>query len=338
VPNSPAFVDASSNPMVNNSQNLGKGLVFPRVDLSNFTLPALTGGYGKNTNFPTFLDGMIVYNKNTGGTAGVGSTEGTLTPGYWYYENKSGTESGGTWKPLSSGSSVGSALTGSASIVIDGDSIMRAALTGDVTAVANSNATVIATGAVNTAKLADNSVTSAKIVDATIATADLADNAVATAKINGAAVTQDKLADGAVNSAKIADGTITNADIANSTIQGGNLVPDIALAGSPTTTTQAAGTNNTTIATTAFVQAAAAASGDQTSTGGSGACTWYKVNANTAFPAHTYASNAWLVHFSVDGSKSSGATWVNVMGTMTDCQLGRANQCNSRRAACVLIF
>jgi hypothetical protein len=136
---------------------------------------------------------MIVYNTNTGGTASVGNTQGTLTPGYWYYENKSGSETGGTWKPLSSGSSVGSALTGTTSIVIDGDSIMRAALTGDVTAAANSTATMIATGVVNTAKLADNSVTSAKIADATIVEADLADNAVATAKIAAGAVTAAKL-------------------------------------------------------------------------------------------------------------------------------------------------
>ena len=114
VTNSPAFVDASSNLLANNNQSWGKGLVFPRVDLSVFTLPSITGGYGKATNFPTYLDGMIVYNTKTGGVAGVGSTEGTLTPGFWYYDNKSSSETGGTWKQL--GSSAAAALEGSASM------------------------------------------------------------------------------------------------------------------------------------------------------------------------------------------------------------------------------
>jgi hypothetical protein len=146
--NSPAFVDASSNVTANNNQSWGKGLVFPRVDLSTFTLPAITGGYGKANSFPTYLDGMIVYNTNTGGTAGVGSTDGTLTPGYWYYENKSGTETGGTWKALGSGSPDAPQLAGSASIILDGDSLVRAELTGDVTAAVNSNVTKISSGAI----------------------------------------------------------------------------------------------------------------------------------------------------------------------------------------------
>ena len=177
--NSPAFVDASSNVTANTNQSWGKGLVFPRVDLSTFTLPAITGGYGRTNNFPTYLDGMIVYNTNTGGTAGVGSTDGTLTPGYWYYENKSGSETGGTWKPLGSGNSGAAALTGSASILLAGDSLVRAELTGDVTAGANSNVTAIRVGAV----------TSAHIADGTVGEADLAN----------AAVTSDKIATNAVN-------------------------------------------------------------------------------------------------------------------------------------------
>jgi hypothetical protein len=96
---SPAFIDASSNPTVNGSANVGKGLIFPRVDLSAMTaFPSVTAGIP--TSFPTRFDGMIVYNTATSGTVGVGSTEGTLSPGFWYYENKSATNTGGTWKPL----------------------------------------------------------------------------------------------------------------------------------------------------------------------------------------------------------------------------------------------
>jgi hypothetical protein len=107
--NSPAFIDASSNPTVNGSANVGKGLIFPRVDLSAMTaFPSVTAGIP--TAFPTRFDGMIVYNTATSGTAGVGSTEGTLSPGFWYYENKSASNTGGTWKPLGGGSSASDIL------------------------------------------------------------------------------------------------------------------------------------------------------------------------------------------------------------------------------------
>jgi hypothetical protein len=130
VNNSPAFVDASSNPIVNQSDNLGKGLVFPRVDLSTFTLPETV--YGSATNFPTYLDGMIVYNTASDGSAGVGNTEGTLTPGYWYYENKSSTNTGGTWKPMGSGNNAepihaGNGLTESEGEILLGGTLMQAA-------------------------------------------------------------------------------------------------------------------------------------------------------------------------------------------------------------------
>lgn len=63
--------------------------------------------------------------------------------------------------------------TGSTSVTLNGTSFERAALTGDVTATANSNATTIAT----------NAVTSAKILDGTIATADIADNSITKNKL-----------------------------------------------------------------------------------------------------------------------------------------------------------
>lgn len=96
--NSPAFIDASSNVTVNNSTNVGKGLLFPRVDLSLYNFPSVSNGIP--SSFPTRFDGMIVYNTATSGIAGVGATKGTLTEGFWYYENKSATLEGGIWKPL----------------------------------------------------------------------------------------------------------------------------------------------------------------------------------------------------------------------------------------------
>lgn len=99
VGNMTAFIDASSNSTANSQPNVGKGLLFPRTDLT--TLTAFGGGAtGAPTSFPTRYDGMIVYNTAATGVAGVGATQGTLSPGYWYYENKSTTVNGGTWKPL----------------------------------------------------------------------------------------------------------------------------------------------------------------------------------------------------------------------------------------------
>lgn len=98
---SSAFIDASSTPVYNSSTNVGKGLLYPRTDLSTFT--AFGGApIGLPTSFPTYYDGFVVYNTKEGGIAGIGTTQGTLTPGFWYYDNKSSTTNGGTWKPFTS--------------------------------------------------------------------------------------------------------------------------------------------------------------------------------------------------------------------------------------------
>lgn len=104
--NSSAFIDASSNSTTNNTSNIGKGLLFPRTDLSTFT--AFGGSpVGIGTSYPTRYDGFVVYNTRSGGTAGIGATEGTLTEGFWYYENKSTTLNGGTWRPVKSNNTTG---------------------------------------------------------------------------------------------------------------------------------------------------------------------------------------------------------------------------------------
>ncbi|MDR1763976.1 MAG: fibrobacter succinogenes major paralogous domain-containing protein [Dysgonamonadaceae bacterium] len=96
---SSAFIDASSNPAYNNSPNVGKGLLYPRVDLTTFTS---FGGQPKGipTSYPTYYDGFVVYNTAESGVAGIGGTEGSLIRGFWYYENTSSAIDGGTWKPL----------------------------------------------------------------------------------------------------------------------------------------------------------------------------------------------------------------------------------------------
>ncbi|MFZ4928309.1 hypothetical protein [Chryseobacterium sp. Mn2064] len=115
APNSSAFIDVTSNPAINGNPNLGKGLLFPQTDLSLFTT---FGGapFGLPTNYATYYDGMIVYNTKDGGKAGVGTTQGELKPGFWYYENKSKNVNGGTWKQISSPTTNQLTLTGNSLI------------------------------------------------------------------------------------------------------------------------------------------------------------------------------------------------------------------------------
>lgn len=100
APNSSAFIDASSNTTTNPTSNVGKGLIFPRVDLTTFTAFSPAAGSGIPNNYPTRFDGMIVYNTATSGAAGVGATSQPLFAGFWYYDNKSATNNGGTWRPI----------------------------------------------------------------------------------------------------------------------------------------------------------------------------------------------------------------------------------------------
>ena len=98
INNTTAFLDASSSPKWNGSNNNGKGLVFPRTDLTTMTT-LVAPLAGRPNSFPTQLDGMIVYNTGTGETK-TGAQKVKVTPGFYFYENKSTTLNGGTWKPL----------------------------------------------------------------------------------------------------------------------------------------------------------------------------------------------------------------------------------------------
>ncbi|CAA7387596.1 FISUMP domain-containing protein [Chryseobacterium fistulae] len=99
APNSSAFIDASSNPEYNLSTNVGKGLLYPRTDLTTFT--AFSGlPVGIPNSYPTYYDGFMLFNTATSGVAGVGATDGTLCRGFWYYDNPSSSVTGGTWRPF----------------------------------------------------------------------------------------------------------------------------------------------------------------------------------------------------------------------------------------------
>ena len=111
APSSSAFIDASSSLSNNSSTNRGKGLLYPRVNLTTFT--AFGGSpHGLSTSYPSRFDGLVVYNTATSGVAGVGATDGTLSKGFWYYDNPTATGgapnnvtslNAGTWRPLGGG-------------------------------------------------------------------------------------------------------------------------------------------------------------------------------------------------------------------------------------------
>jgi len=104
-----AFMDASgaTNGFSADTNNTdGKGLVFPRTNLVNFTFATTTGD---EDNFPTAYDGMIVYNTGTGNTPATGSGIGgqAIVPGFYYFSNPTaGPNSGnfsvtaGRWLPV----------------------------------------------------------------------------------------------------------------------------------------------------------------------------------------------------------------------------------------------
>lgn len=98
-----AFMDAASTVQWNNSNNIGKGMVFPRTDLTLLqTLVANPNGIG--SAHPNRLDGMIVYNVGTGAPKINPTATPNVTPGFYYYENKSRTLQGGKWVRIGDGS------------------------------------------------------------------------------------------------------------------------------------------------------------------------------------------------------------------------------------------
>ena len=111
---SSAFIDASSNTGLNATTNIGKGLLFPRVNLTNFVF-SWSGTAGIGNNYATCFDGMIVYNSGTGATLTTGnnpSVSVNVTPGFYYFHNPTcspGTHvRTGTWKRLDIGGDIGS--------------------------------------------------------------------------------------------------------------------------------------------------------------------------------------------------------------------------------------
>lgn len=101
IPGENPFLDASSNfdLSVDATSTSGKGLVFPRTDLTTwqFNVGLLDG-----ITFPTAFDGMIVFNVGTGNTPTTGNNPTmttAVTPGFYYFSNPTGVDNitAGKW-------------------------------------------------------------------------------------------------------------------------------------------------------------------------------------------------------------------------------------------------
>ena len=110
------FIDVSAANF-SSSTNSGKGIIFPRTDLTVFTFNPANGNA---FSYPTGFDGFIVYNTTAGNTPATGSGIGgqAVTQGFYYFDNTSstGTTATGTWTPLGGGG------TATAGTLIDADS------------------------------------------------------------------------------------------------------------------------------------------------------------------------------------------------------------------------
>ncbi len=106
VPQSNAFLDASTahSSSAGENNNKHKGLVFPDVDLTSFQFENVIAD---GATFPSYYNGMVVYNTATGNTLTTGinpSVSISVTPGFYYFSNPNGAANGnvtsGVWKPL----------------------------------------------------------------------------------------------------------------------------------------------------------------------------------------------------------------------------------------------
>ncbi|MDY3362464.1 hypothetical protein PG623_00470 [Riemerella anatipestifer] len=98
-----AFLDASEN-TDGQAASIGKGLLFPQTDLSTFKLDI---NAADGVNYPTYFDGMIVYNTKEGGSTTDTNIQTTdnLQKGFYYFSNPTGKTNGnitnGKWVRLS---------------------------------------------------------------------------------------------------------------------------------------------------------------------------------------------------------------------------------------------
>lgn len=109
IVNDAPFLDASG--YTGADMGVGKGLLFPRTDLTTFEFK--TDKLGGFQFFSTAFDGMIVYNTKSGKTGNNPATQGIqvdVEPGFYYFSHPGGDEnttdvSAGKWVRIGGGAS-----------------------------------------------------------------------------------------------------------------------------------------------------------------------------------------------------------------------------------------
>ena len=148
------ILDASTNYSAEAGEDNSKhkGIIIPSVDLVNFEFD-LTLADG--VTFPTYFDGMMVYNNATGNTLTTGNRPSTgvaVTPGYYYFSNPNGSANGsitaGIWKPMGGSGNikvtVSDALAGTpTNMIVAGDKEVYA-IRGQFTTTGTSTAVTLA--------------------------------------------------------------------------------------------------------------------------------------------------------------------------------------------------
>lgn len=123
TPTRSSFLDASG--YTESEISVGKGLNFPRTDLTQFSFN--TSDLGQYQYSKTAFDGMVVYNTGKGKTGTTAVTQGIqvdVVPGFYYFSNPTANEgtsdvSQGRWLPLGGlNSAVGIGTTETATDVI----------------------------------------------------------------------------------------------------------------------------------------------------------------------------------------------------------------------------
>lgn len=106
--NSMAFIDGSSAVNYNAFPGAGKGILFPRTDLTViaqadvFDATSLSGSASYN---PNYYDGLIVFNTGTGAipATGMGTSADDVYPGFYFYRNTGTAWNTGVWIPMNGG-------------------------------------------------------------------------------------------------------------------------------------------------------------------------------------------------------------------------------------------
>ena len=81
-----SFIDGSTY-FSDVSSSLGKGIVFPTTDLTKFKFVTYLIS---DIDYPTALDGMVVYNVGTGETLSGQGVQTNVNPGFYYFSNPGG--------------------------------------------------------------------------------------------------------------------------------------------------------------------------------------------------------------------------------------------------------